>query len=399
MKELITLQESQSLIAELREKYYYNRDSEFVTVEKSLNRELAEDVVSEENSPPYHMASYDGFAIRHEDSKSYPLKIVGSVYAGTEKKDIPRLRAGEAVSIATGAYLPDGADCVLKLEDSEVKGENLYGKPVEKWTKVVKAGSNYRRGEIILRKKTQIRPQEIGILYGAGVSKVKVYKKPNVAVISTGDEVHNNMIIDTNAPMIMACLKEWGCDPLFLGTVPDDLKKLTEKLLEASKYDVIITSGGVSVGNRDYVLKAIMELGTLIFYRVRTRPGKPLAVGIIESTPIFALPGKPTGAFVAAELNLQKYFLGDAARPVKKLRITENIKMATEGFANIVFVQVNDEKAIPIGFQNSHMQFMRSDDFYNVSTIASSLRATVADGYVITERNIEKGEVIEVNLF
>jgi len=404
MKKFVPLDEAHALMDELRKKFYFNREVETVSVEDVLGRELAEDIVAAEASPKYNFASYDGYAMRSEDCESYPLRIVHSVYAGDEKEEIPALNKGEAMAIATGAYLPEGAEAVLRLEDARVEGNLLYGIPIKKWTKVVKAGSNYKKSDVVLRKFQRSRPQEIGILHDMGVEKVKVFKKPRVAVFSTGDEVHKGLLRDANSPMIMAFLKEWGCEAKFLGIIPDNLEATKQKFVEGSEYDATITSGGVSVGEKDYVLRAIEERGVLLLHKVKTRPGKPLAVGIINGKPVFGLPGKPTGAFVAAELNLRRYFLGNAARPTVTSEIGEDIKLSTKDtdaadVANIVFVHRYNGVAYPVGFENSPMKLIRSGEIYNVSTIASSLRAANADGYVIVSRDLRKGETVEVNLF
>ncbi len=404
MKKLIPLSEARVLIDELRNKFYFKREVETISIDEALNRELAADVVSKEASPPHHFASYDGYAMRSEDCESYPLRIVHKIYAGDEREKIPVLKKGEAMAIATGAFLPEGADAVLRLEDAKVEGNLLYGIEIKKWTKVVKAGSNYGKGDVVLGKFQRLRPQEIGVLHDMGVDKTKVFKKPRVAVFSTGDEVHKGLLRDTNSPMVIAFLKEWGCEARFLGAVPDDLEATKQKFIEGSAYDATITSGGVSVGDKDYVLRAIQELGTLLLHKVKTRPGKPLAVGIINNKPVFALPGKPTGAFVAAELNLRRYFLGSAPRPVSVSKIGEDIKLSTKDtdaadIANIVFVHKCNGIAYPVGFEGSPMKLMKSGELYNVSTIASSLRAANADGYVIVNKDIRKGESVEVNLF
>ncbi len=403
MKKLVHLYESQKLMKELRKKYYFNRDMEVVGPDECRGRELAEDLISRDSSPTYDIASYDGFAMKADDCKNYPLDVVHSIYAGDEKEKVPVLKAGEAMYIATGAYLPDGADAVLRIEDAKIVGDELYGIPIEAGTKVVKAKSNYKKGEIILRKGQRVRPQEIGIIHGMGIERIKVYKRPKVAVFSTGDEICNGLLRDTNAPMAAAFLKEWGCDPVLMKPVPDDLKKIKESLIKASEYDAIITSGGVSVGRKDYVLKAIEELGTLLLHKVKTRPGKPLAVGIVNNAPVFGLPGKSAGAFTAIELNLRRYFLGKVERPKKVCKITESIVLSTmdtdsPDIVNVVFVNLKNGNCVPMGFCDSSMRLINSGELYNVSTIASSLRSTNVDGYVLVERDTREGENVEVCL-
>ncbi|MEE8401340.1 MAG: molybdopterin molybdotransferase MoeA [Candidatus Hydrothermarchaeaceae archaeon] len=401
MKKLVHLDESEKLLNGLRKKYYFNRNVEIKGPLECLDRELALDLVSRDNSPAHNIASFDGYAISHR--AGYPMKIMHSIYAGDERGGIPRLKKGNAMYIATGAYMPEGADAVLRIEDAKIEGDSLYGIPIKAGTKVVRAGSNYKKGETVLRKGQRLRPQEIGIIHGMGILGVQVYKKPKVAVFSTGDEICKGLLRDTNGPMAAAFLKECGCHPVLMKPVPDSLEKIKKRLLNATKYDAIITSGGVSVGRRDFVVKAIKELGTLLMHKVKTRPGKPLTVGIVNDTPVFGLPGKSTGAFVALELNLRNYFLGGIKRPKKVCKISRSIKLSTidadsPDFINVVFVNLKNGSCVPMGFNDSPMKLVRSDEPYNVSTIASSLRSACAEGYVLVKNDLKKGEDVEVNL-
>ena len=228
--------------------------------------------------------------------------------------------------------------------------------------------------------------------------EIPVYKKFRVAVFSNGDEIHNKLIKDANSGMITAFLKEFGCEPVFIGTVPDDLEKVKKKIIKAAGYDMIITSGGVSVGEKDYVITAIQELGELMMHKVNTRPGKPLAVGVINNKLIFGLPGKPSGAFIAIELNLRKFF-GASPRPTGKYLLAENIKISTRGFEYIVFAWIKDGKAVPMGCEGSPLNIFKKDEPYNVSVIASSPRSLISDGYIITKKDLIKGDLVDVNLF
>jgi molybdenum cofactor synthesis domain-containing protein len=406
MEKLVPLSRAREIIDTLREGFYFNRETEVARVELSLlGRELAENVLATEDSPPHDIASYDGYAMRSEDAERYPLRVVGSIYAGDAYESLPELREGEAMYIATGAFLPPGADCVLRLEDARLEGELLYGIPIEKGTKVVPQGSNYRKGEVIIRAKTRIRAQEFGILKGLGIEEVEVYRKPRVAVLATGNEIARGLLRDINSFVVMALLEQWGCKTSYLGAIEDDYEATKQALARAAKrYDCVVTSGGVSVGRRDYVLRAIEELGEVVLYKVKTRPGKPIAVGIIQGTPVFALPGKPTGALVAAQLHLRRYFLGTSKEPFLYARITEDILLSTkdtdaQDIANLVFVHLENGYAKPVGFEGSEMPLMKSGEKYNVSAIASNLRSALVDGYAIVERDTKRGEEIKVHLF
>jgi len=392
----ITLEESGEFIDKLRNKFYFKREIEKIKVSDSPGRELAEPVVSGYKSPARDTATMDGFAVNSKDTKLYPLKIAGSIYAGDEIKY--KLKKGEAMEIATGAYLPDGADAVLRIEDAKIEEGLLYGIPLKKGKYVMYAGTDYKKGEIILKNRHRIRAQDIMILHGLGLSEICVYKKFRAAVFSNGDEIFGGLIRDTNSPMIMAFLKEFGCEPVFIGTVPDDFEKVKKKILAGTKYDMVVTSGGVSVGKKDYVIAAMQELGEVMMYKVNTRPGKPLAVGIINEKLIFGLPGKPSGAFIAIELNLRGFFAA-APRPVRKYKISENIKISTPGFDYVVFVLIKNGEVVPMGLENSPLKIFKKDEPYNVSVVASSPRSLISDGYIITRKDIDKGTLVDVNLF
>lgn len=406
MERLVALERAQRIIQDLRNRHYYNRGVENAEVDLSLlGRELAGNVVAPEDSPLYDTASYDGYAMRSDDANSYPLKVVGSVYAGDPYDTLKEINEGEAVYIATGAFLPPGADCVLRLEDARVKGENLYGIPISKGTKVVPRGSNYSAGEVILEGKRRVRSQEYGILKGLGMKEVEVYRRPRAAVLATGNEIADGILRDVNSHVVMAYLESWGCETTYLGAIRDEYAEVREAILKASEdFDCVITSGGVSVGRRDYVLRAMEELGDIWMYKVKTRPGKPFAVGVVEETPIFALPGKPTGALVATILHLRRYFLGSEKEPHVKARITEDILLSrgdtdSPDMANLVFVSLENGSARPVGFEGSVMRLINRGEKYNVSAIAANLRSALVDGYAIVERDTEQGEEVKVHLF
>lgn len=406
MEKLVTLERARKAIKSLRDTYYYNRGVENSAVDISiLGRDLSKDVVAPEDSPPRDTASYDGYAMRSEDAARYPLRIGGSVYAGDPYDSLKRIEKGEAVYIATGAFLPPGSDCVLRLEDARVEGKSLYGIPISKGTKVVPRGSNYSRGEVILRKKSRIRPQEYGILKGLGVEEVEVYRKPRVAVLATGNEIASGTLRDVNSHVAMTCMQTWGCETAYLGAVRDEYGRVRDALLHgAENFDCVVTSGGVSVGRRDYVLRALEELGDVWLYKVKTRPGKPFAVGVVNETPVFALPGKPTGALVATILHLRGYFLGIQEEPHIKVRITEDILLSrsdtdSSDMANLVFVSLENGYARPVGFEGSAMPLIKKGEKYNVSAIAANLRSALVDGYAIIERDTGRGEEIRVHFF
>ena len=392
MKSPITLEEASEKISDLKSEFYFRRESEYVPLTDSIGRELSETIFAHSVSPESDIAAMDGYAVRCEDG--YPLKISGRAYAG---ESLAKIDSGEAIAIATGALVPRGADAVLKMEDSEVKGDRLYGKKLKKWENVFRAGSDYRAGDRIFEKNHRIMAQSTALLYSLGIEKVPVYRKTSAGIISTGTEIHNGMIKNTNAVLIQGFMKELGCDSTFIGTVPDDYDKTRKMLLQACEnYDLVFTTGGVSVGERDYVADIIGETGEIIFHRVAIRPGKPIAVGIINDTPVFSLPGKPTGAFAALEIVVRGYFT-DIPRATCRLAINEDVVLQEKGFNYILFVKIAQNTANTMGYKNSDMNLFEKD--YETAIISSSPRSTIVDGYVITDRNIKKGELVNVHLF
>lgn len=204
--------------------------------------------------------------------------------------------------------MPEGADAVLKIEYAQVKGDLVYGKRLEHLENVVPAGSDYQRGDVVLEKQF-LTPQSIALLYSLEVEQVEVYRRLRAGIVSTGTEIWNNTTRNTTAVYLRCFLQQRGCQVCRVVVVPDERETIKNAILQAvEKYDVVFTTGGVSVGEKDYVAGIIDGSGELVFHGVKLRPGKPLALGIIEDTPVFALPGKPTGAVSAVEAVVRWYF-------------------------------------------------------------------------------------------
>jgi molybdopterin molybdotransferase len=389
VKTITTLNEALEKIKQLKSTYYFRRESEHVSIPESVGRELSENIVADYISPAFDIAAMDGFAIHSEDV--YPLKIKGSVYAGDQRAQIKR---GEAMAIATGAILPEGADALLKIEEAEVKKDLLFGKNVMKWENVFREGADYHAGDRIFEKNHRIMPQSAALLFSLGVEKVPVYKKIRAGIISTGTEIFNGMIRNTSSVLIQGFMKELGCESTFAGAVTDEYDKTKKMLLEAcEKYDVLFTTGGVSVGERDFVADIIAEAGELLFHRVAIRPGKPLAVGIVNDTPVFALPGKPTGAFTALEMVVRSYFT-EIPRAMRRFVINEDVALPEKNFEYIFFVKIAHNTASSMG-----REMKLFDGEYNTAIISASPRSSVVEGYVITNRDIGKSEQVNVYLF
>lgn len=289
---------------------------ERVPLAAALGRVLAEDVVAGEDIPPLANSAMDGFALRSVDTMSasrsqlLESKVLaslpaGQVYGGT-------VGVGQAIRIMTGAPLPAGADAVVRFEDAELKGEQLYLKtPVRCGLNVRKAGEDVKRGQQVLARGTLIRAQEIGLLAGLGISQVPVGRRPLVAILATGDELaiaeacpSPGQIRNINGPMNAAQVLQAGGIPLDLGIARDSTRELGEKIRQGldEGAHLFITSGGVSAGDFDLVKRVLATAGSLDFWWVNMKPGRPLAFGHLGAVPLLALPGNPVAAFISFEL-------------------------------------------------------------------------------------------------
>lgn len=289
-------------------------EAEEVPLSAALGRVLAGDAISSENLPPFTNSAMDGYAVRSADargaSEAAPkrLRLVGEVPAGSVYS--ATVGAGEAVRILTGAPLPDGADAVLQQELTE-SGEGWVSLLAE-----APAGNNLRYpgedvkpGDVLARGGTEIGPAEVALLAALGVHPIRVTRRPRVAILSTGDELapagaslQPGQIRESNGPYLIAAVQRAGGAPVPLGIARDRADDIRAKLDAARDADLILTSGGVSVGDYDLVKQILGEQGDIQFWRVRMRPGKPVAFGRLGQTPLLGLPGNPVSAAVTFEL-------------------------------------------------------------------------------------------------
>lgn len=307
----------------------------------ALGRVLAEPVVSRLELPPWPNSSMDGYAIRSEDTRggSAELAVVGRIVAGALP---PRpLRAGEAMRIFTGAPLPEGADAVVPQEDVDADGARItVPRRVDAGAHVRPAGEDIRAGDVVVGPGHVVGPAEIGLLATLGYTRVRVYRRPRVAILSTGNELADlgtepgpGQIPNTNTYSLMAQVLEAGGEPMSLGVVPDRLEAIVERLRWGRASDVLVSSAGVSVGELDLVREALTQCGAeLHLWKVAMRPGKPITFGSIEGRPVFGLPGNPVSAMVTFEL-----FVRPALRRMQGCRAVERPRIvvpALEPIAN-----------------------------------------------------------------
>jgi len=277
-------------------------------------RVIGENVAAPRNIPSAANSAMDGYAVRHADvrqaNKNNPvaLKIIEQIPAGKIARK--KIRRGEAARIMTGAVIPKGADTVIRQEDTKKDGQTVFiyaaGRKVDN---IRFAGEDVRKGEAVIKKGAILRPAHIGMLAALGRSSVSVYRKPRVAILSTGDELVDiqtnpgpGQIVNSNSYSLAAQVLECGAVPLMLGIARDKKSELEKKFRQALRADVIISSGGVSVGDFDFVKTVMGEIGnTMHFWQVAMRPGKPLAFGAIKGVALFGLPGNPVSAMVSFE--------------------------------------------------------------------------------------------------
>ena len=288
--------------------------AEEITVTDALGRILAANAVSGEDLPGFANSAMDGYAILAHDSagasESAPrsVRLVGEVPAGRVYPGVAH--AGEAVRILTGAPVPDGADAVLQQELTRVQGDTVeLLAEVTPGNNIRFPGEDVRSGTLLVPAGAEIGPAEIALLAAAGVHRVAVSRRPRVAILATGDELAPlgtdpapGQIHESNSPYLVAAVTRAGAIAMPLGIARDQADDIRARLRAAQEADLLLTSGGVSVGDYDLVKQILAEQGNIEFWRVRMRPGKPVAFGLLGQTPLLGLPGNPVSAAVTFEL-------------------------------------------------------------------------------------------------
>jgi molybdopterin molybdotransferase len=280
--------------------------TEEVELLDSLGRVAAEDTVAPFNLPPFDNSAMDGYAVRAADCAiGAMLEIHDYVPAGGIAKSA--LEPGKAIKIMTGAPLPKASDVIVPFEDATEENHAItLNKPVRMGQHIRRAGEDVKSGDTVFTAGTQIRTAEINILASLGAGFVKVYRRPVVAILATGDELieagqplAEGKLYNSNSFMLAAAVREAGGIPLILGIARDNRESLREKMEAGLEADVLITAAGVSVGDRDFVRPMLEELGVKqVFWKIDIKPGKSTAFGMHGRKPVFALPGNPVSAMI-----------------------------------------------------------------------------------------------------
>lgn len=372
---------------------------ENIDVSEAVGRVLAEDIIADRSVPPFDRSAMDGYAVVAEDTfnaghEEVLLEVDGVIHAG-EISEV-EVTSGHCVQIATGSPKPSGADAVVMVEFTEKKGNRvLVTKPVHPGANISKLGEDIKKGDVVLKKGVHLTPSKIGTLSALGITGVDVYEKPRVSVIPTGTEIVQpgqqlspGQIYDVNSFTLEAILRKNGAIVQRKPIITDDRQLLKEGIEKALESDMVVLSGGSSVGEKDLLAGILEDLGQVLFHGVQIKPGKPTLYGIIQGKPIFGMPGFPTSCLSNAHVFLVPAIRKMARLPSGKERIVK-AKMgkrivSSSGRKQFLTVRIENGVAYPV--------------FKHSGAITSMAQA---DGYIMLPVNldvIEEGEEIEVVL-
>jgi len=398
IKETIPLDEARQLIADACRQI---DRIERVRLVDANGRVAAVDVESTRDVPPFSRAGMDGFAVRAEDTfganryEPKTLRVIDKVYTG--QVPTKALQPGTAIEIATGAPMPPGADAVVMVEETDRAGEEVgVLTPVYPRQNVGKQGADIVVGQIVITRGQILNPSRIGALAALGVGDVEVFAKPSVAILSTGNEIADpgselqpGQIYDINKFTLGTIIQEHGGIPMPFATAQDTIEALEGAIDACAACDMLVFSGGSSVGERDLILDVIGRKGDIVFHGIAVKPGKPTVFGTINGKPMFGMPGYPTSCLSNAYL-----LLVPALRAMARLapRHTATVTLplgqrivSTTGRHQFYTVRIVDGQAMPA--------FKASGDITSMSQ---------ADGYIEIPAQtdiVEKGETVDVKLF
>lgn len=370
---------------------------ESLSVDSAVGRVLAEDILADRSVPPFDRSAMDGYAVIAQDTfdadhQEVLLEVDGVIHAG-EVSDIEVTR-GHCVQIATGSPKPAGADAVVMVEFTEKRGDKiLITKPVYPGANISKLGEDIKKGEVVLKKGTFLTPAKIGTLSALGKTDVEVYERPRVSIIATGKEIvqpgqplNPGQIYDVNSFTLEAILKNNGAIVQRLPSITDDPQLLREGIEKALESDLVVLSGGSSVGERDLLAGILEDMGQVLFHGVQIKPGKPTLFGLINDKPVFGMPGFPTSCLSNAHIFLVPTIrkmarLPSGAERTMRAKMGKRI-VSSSGRKQFLTVKIEDGVAYPV--------------FKHSGAITSMAQA---DGYVMLPVNldvIEEGQEIEV---
>jgi putative molybdopterin biosynthesis protein len=390
-RKLLTFSQTQQVISQhLKPKPL---GAEKIPLLEACNRVLAEDITATLDIPPFDRSTVDGYAVKAEDTfgadenKPTKLKLCGTANIGEPTKRV--VKNGTAVEIVTGAPIPEGADAVAMIEHTERKENHLHVySAVPKNENIMKAGADIQKGKPVLKTGQLLGSREIGVLAALGIAKTKVYRIPQVTVLSTGPEITEpgrklplGKIYDINAYSLSAAVLESGGNPVYLGVFPDDMTELQKALKQAlACADLVVTSGGVSVGPKDVMPQALDSLGKpgVIVCGIAIKPGKPTTVALIDNKLVFSLPGHPASALLVFHLLVRPIIQRMAGRKAEKdLRAKALMAMRTfpaKGRRTFIMVKLERDKSnrlvaepVPTGISGAITTLAKADGFVEIT--------------------------------
>ncbi|AUF97245.1 molybdopterin molybdenumtransferase MoeA [Pseudomonas sp. 02C 26] len=340
------------------------KDTEWVALAAAEGRVLATELVAALDLPPWPNSAMDGYALRLADWHGEPLAVSQRIFAGHAPQP---LQAGTCARIFTGAPLPEGADCVEMQENAQVldDGRVTFGEPLRVGQNIRPQGQETRVGEQVMSAGTRLGPIELGLAATLGHARLEVVRKVRVALLSTGDELVEpglplgpGQIYNSNRRLLASWLQRLGCEVVDAGILADDLQLTRDCLARLADVDLILSTGGVSVGEADYLGIALREAGELALWKLAIKPGKPLTFGHYRGVPVIGLPGNPASTLVTFGLLTRPYLL------------------RRQGVANVTPLQFS----VPAGF-----------DWPKAGTRREYLRARIEDGRVRIYKNQSSG--------
>ncbi|MEM3703727.1 MAG: molybdopterin molybdotransferase MoeA [Candidatus Bathyarchaeia archaeon] len=382
---------------------------ETVPLERAMGRVLAEDVKSEVDIPPTDQAVVDGYALKSKDTVKaslhtpVKLKVVGKLYPWSTSTDF-NLASGQAVYVTCGTPMPQGADAVVKVENTILHYEEIEIRyAVKTGENVALAGEDLKKQSLILRKGEVLRPQDIGILAGAGIKKVKVFKRPRVAIIATGNELFElskkdpTRIVDNYALIMSGLISKLGGIPIRLGIAPDDLSEIKRKIGEGvEKADIVVTIGGCSVGEKDLVPDAINSFGEpgVIVHGVKVTPGRVTGFGLVKGKPVVMLPGLIASTIagfyliLAPLIGLCSGLKKTCLLPTVSAKIDQDFQMGGRPYCRFLSIRLKQVNGIltaePVAGGSSSLR-----------------RFAESNGLILVppRKNLKRGEAVNVTLF
>ncbi len=374
---------------------------EIINIDDTSGRVLAEDIVATLSTPPFDRAAMDGYAVRAKDTfnsgqrNPRVLNVVGEVHAGETPQQM--VKAGESIQIATGAMMPKGADAVVMVEDTEAEnGRVKVFKSAYPRANVGRKGEDIKKGDAVLRQGFVLDAGRIGVLASQGIHQIRVYEKPKVAILPTGEEVVEvgkrlkpGQVYDINSHTIASVVKANGAIPLRVGIAGDELEELKSAITEALKSDLVVISGGSSVGERDLLIDVLQDWGEILFHGIQVKPGKPTIFAMVQGKPLLGMPGYPTSCLINTYLFLLPTVRKMAHLPPRRgetveARLARRVP-GSVGRKQFLTVKLEGGEAVPV-FKESGA----------ITSVAD------ADGYIEIAENIdllEKGAPVTVTLF